>query len=821
MPRLKINGVSRDISCAPDTPLLWVLRDELGLKGAKFGCGVGICGICTVLIDGEAQRSCMVSLLEAAGRDIITIEGLAERGHPLLNAWVEEQVPQCGYCQPGQILTAAALLQQNSDPDDADIDAALSGVRCRCGTYQRIRRAIQRAAKAPPAPGPLPPAAPAVSGRGVAMNKWIRIFADGTVTVTINHSEMGQGVTTGLAMLIAEELEVDLDQVRTEFAPAAPRYRNPRFNSQTTGGSTSIRGEWEQLSRAGAEARIRLIKAAARRWHARQKDCFADRGHVHHRPSGRLLGYGELVPAARRIPAPKRVPLKPAQRCRLLGRALPRHELADMVSGRTVYGMDVRLSGMRVASIVRCPVTGGTVKDFDARDALALPGVDDVLEIGSGVAIIGRDTWSALRGREALRVRWNPGPNVDLDSTEIDRQLTSALEQSGEVRQQAGRVRNVMNTAGHIVSAEYATTPLAHAALEPMNCTARVAQEHCDIWVGTQSPEDTRKAAARVTGLPLSRVRVHSQFIGGSFGRRLETDMVVEAVELAVKTGAPIQVVWTRADDMQHDYYRPAHRARLRAALSADGWPLAWTQRSAGPGVAGEGCAMLPYAIPNIETAFIEVTPVLPAGNWRSVGAGQDAFAVESFIDELALAAGRDPYRYRRALLRDAPRHLAVLDHAAQTAGWGGPVTGRHQGIAVYRCFGTYIAQVAEVTITGTTVRVDRIVCSVDCGRIVNPGIIRAQIEGGVAFGLSAALNETITVERGGVTQSNFEDYPILTIAEMPAVEVNILESGAAPGGVGEPGVPPVAPAVANAIAAATGKRLRTLPLRLDKNGPQ
>ncbi|MEJ2345768.1 MAG: molybdopterin-dependent oxidoreductase [Gammaproteobacteria bacterium] len=816
MPRIRVNGQWQHPDADADTPLLWVLRDHLQLKGPKFGCGVGICGICTVLADGEPLHSCMVSLGEAAGRDITTIEGLARSGHPLLSAWLAEQVPQCGYCQPGQIITAAALLARHPHPDAEQIAEAMNGVLCRCGTYQRVRRGVARATQLTAAQArPLAEAA-GVDDAGVTLDDWIRIGNDGTVTVQINHAEMGQGVTTALAALIAEELEVDLSQVRTEFAPAERRYRNPVFDEQTTGGSTSVRGEWERLSRAGARVRVRLIKAAARQWRARQRDCVAEHGTVLHRPTGRRLAYGALAPSAAAIAAPQRVRLKGPHEYRLLGRPLPRLELPDMTAGRAVYGIDVALPGCRVASVLRCPVFGGSLRRYDAAAARAVPGVERVLAITGGVAVVARDTWSALRGREALQVDWDPGPAPRLDNAVLEQLLEAGLNTAGEVRRHRGRPAQLLKGAEQVIEADYNTAPLAHAALEPMNCTARLTADGCEVWVGTQSQEGARNTAAAVSGLPLRKVRVHSQYLGGAFGGRLESDAVADAVELAQATGWPVQVLWTRADDMQHDHYRPPFRARLRGLLDRDGWPLAWWQRGAGAGVAGEAWAQCPYEIPHLHTEFVAVDTPLPAGAWRSVGAGQDAFAVESFIDELARAAGRDPFEYRRALLGDAPYHRAVLESAAEKAGWGTPApAGHYRGIAAYRSFGSYAAEVAEVSVHAGVINVHRVVCAVDCGRIVNPDTVRAQMEGGIAFGLSAALKEAVVVENGRVPQGTYQDYPILTFAEMPEVEVHIIRSDGPPGGAGEPGVPPIAPAVANAVAAATGIRLRGLPLRL------
>lgn len=813
MLRITVNGESRALDVEAETPLLWVLRDTLGMKGTKYGCGVGICGICTVLVDGEVLRSCVVPAGEVVDREVTTIEGLAARGDRVLSAWLEEQVPQCGYCQPGQIVAAVGLLRDHPDPSEAQIDEAMAGVLCRCGTYQRVRRAVHAAAAmADAGPPPVePPAEP-----GVVLDDWIRIAPDGTVTIQINHSEMGQGVSTALALLIAEELEADPARLRTEFAPADPRYRNPLFGSQTTGGSTSVRGEWERLSLVGAQARERLIQAAAQRWGVKARACVAEAGTVVHGAGGERLGYGELAAEAARIAPPERVALKSRRECRLLGKALPRLDIPDMVAGRAVYGMDVVLPGMRVASVVRCPVFGGTLDSVAVDDALAVPGVESVVEFERGVAVVARDTWSALRGREAVEVYWDLGLNTELSNTTIEAQLMSALEEPGNARQRAGRTDPALRRAEHVVEADYGTATLAHGTLEPMNCIARVTGEGCEVWLGTQDQEGAREAAAQVSGLPLAEVQVHSQYLGGGFGRRVESDMVAEAVELAMAIEAPVQVVWTRADDMQHDFYRPAYRARLRAGLDAEGWPLAWWQRGAGQSLAGEAHGDLAYAIPNICREFVEVESPVPSGSWRSVGAGQDAFAVESFIDELAHAAGADPFEFRRALLRDAPRDRAVLEQAAQAAGWGSSApAGRHRGIAVYRCFGSHVAEVAEVSVEEAGIRVHRVVCAIDCGRIVNPDIIRAQMEGGIALGISAALKEAVIIENGRVTQSSFRDYPILTLAEMPVVEVHIAESDQPPGGVGEPGVPPIAPAIANAVAAATGKRWRELPLRL------
>ncbi len=556
---LTVNGKTHHLQADPDKPLLWVLRDELGLKGTKYGCGVGVCGACLVLLDGEPNHACMVPLGKVAARQVTTIEGMGE-DHPLIQAWIAEQTPQCGYCQPAQIIAATALLRQNPNPDDAAIDAALSGVLCRCGTYQRIRRAIHAAAQSR-ATAATPLRVPGLldalpEDAGVALNEWIWINRDNAVTLMINHSEMGQGALTGLAVLFAEELDVELAQLRPVFAPVDACYENGLWGGQFTGGSSSIRREWTRLRTVAAKTRARLVAAAAQRWGIEPEQCRTESARVMHPQTGRRLAYAEL-----------------------------------------------------------------------AEDA---------------------------------------------------------------------------------------------AQLQPPR----------------------------------------------------------------------------------------------QAALDKGGLPSAWFARVAGPGLALDGVD-LPYAIPHLREEHFETDSAVPVGAWRSVGASNNAFPVECFIDELAHRAGRDPLEYRIALLDDAPRHRAALELAASKAGWGAPIgAGRGRGVAVYHSFDAVVAQVAEVSVTAGVIRVERVGCAIDCGIVVTPDAVRAQLEGGIAFGLSAALHEEIRIADGRVQQASLQDYPILTLPEMPEVEVHIVPSKAPPGGVGEPGVPVIAPAVANAVFAATGQRLRLLPLR-------
>ncbi|MFZ5512609.1 MAG: molybdopterin cofactor-binding domain-containing protein [Pseudomonadota bacterium] len=810
---LTVNGSTHQVDADPDKPLLWVLRDELGLKGTKYGCGVGVCGVCLVLIDDEPNHACMVPLGGVGARRVTTIEGLPE-DHPVIRAWIARQTPQCGYCQPGQIIAAAALLARHPDPADAQIDAALSGVFCRCGTYQRIRRAVRAAARGVAAAGPLhlPQLLDALpDDAGTALNEWIWISRDDIVTLMINHSEMGQGALTGLVVLFAEELDVDPERVRTVFAPADARYEHGLWGGQFTGGSSSIRGEWQRLRGVAAKARACLVAAAAGRWGVAAPECHTEHGRVWHGPSGRSAAYGELAEAAAQLPPPRRAVLKPPDELRLVGRELPRLDIPAMVLGRARYGIDVALPGMRVAAVARCPVFGGRAGCFRAEAALALPGVRHVLPIASGIAVVADDFWSALRGRDALDIDWVPGTHGRLDGATIERRLLRALKGDAALAERRGDARRVLGRAARVIEAVYQTPYLAHATLEPMNCVAHVRPDGCDLWLGTQDQASTRTVAAQLAGLPETKVRVHTQFLGGGFGRRLETDFVAEAVELSRELGVPVQVVWTRADDLQHDFYRPAHAARLQACLDRRGLPAAWFMRIAGPELALEG-ADLPYAIPHVRVEHAQLPSVPPTGPWRSVGASNNAFPIECFVDELAQAAGRDPVEYRLALLGEALRHRAVLELAADRAGWGAPPgAGRGRGVALCHSFDSVVAQVAEVSVAGGNFRVERVVCAIDCGIAVC-----AQLEGAIAFGLSAALHEEVRIAEGRVQQASFRDYPLLTLAQMPEVEVHIMPSRARPGGVGEPGVPPVAPAVANALFAATGQRLRKLPLRLE-----
>ena len=690
-------------------------------------------------------------------------------------------------------------------------------------------------------------------GGAFAPSAFLRITTDG-VTFICPQVEMGQGIQTGLAMLVAEELEIAPEAMRVVAAPADRAFDNPGFNVQLTGGSSSIKVEYEPLRQAGATAREMLRGAASRRWGVPVADCVASDGAVTHAATGKRATYGELADEAARSEAPRKPPLRTGG-FKVIGKRIHRLDARPKVDGTGVFGIDVRLPDMLVAAVVRCPVPGGTALEFDAAPAKAMPGVVDVVRIPPGIAVLARDTWSAREAAGKLRVTWNEGPSAGLDSAAILATYRAAAAGEGKSIRDDGDAAKAIAGAARKVEASYFAPFLAHATLEPQNATAHVTAARCEVWAPTQGPGVAKEIARQITGLGSDQIVIHTTMVGGGFGRRIAQDYVAEAIWCAKAAGKPVKVVWSREDDFHHDIYRPAALHVLQAALSVEGAPVAWSHRivtqsimkqvapdfvgatmpfwvptavkRAAGSVAGwfmsraddsavEGADEIPYAVPSVSVRFVAQDPGVPVGFWRSVGHSHTAFAVESFVDELAHAAGKDPYLFRKGLLAPASRNRAVLDLAAARAGWGGPLPpGRFRGIAQHASFDSFAAAVAEVEVKGKAIAVRRVVIALDCGLVVNPNLVAAQLEGSVVFGLGAALKQEITWKRGRVEQSNFNDFELLRIDECPVIETHLVPSSGLPTGVGEPGVPPVAPAVANAVFAATGQRLRSLPLRL------
>lgn len=679
------------------------------------------------------------------------------------------------------------------------------------------------------------PGARAQTAGVFAPNQWIRIDRDGLVTIVNSVPEMGQGSLTTTPMIIADELDAELDKVRVEQAPAnPPLYKNPVTGSQSYGGSRGVRDHIAMWRKAAAAAREMLKQAAANEWGVPVESVDTEAGAVIHRSTGRRLGYGQLVDKAQQLPVPKNPPLKTPDQFRYMGKSVKRRDTPDKVTGRAIYGMDVTVPGMLVASIERCPVFGGKVKSVDAAAARAVKGVRQVVQVSNGVAVVADGFWPALQGRRALKVEWDEGPVAQVSSAFIAAEYEKAAKQPGQVARNDGDAERVLAAGGRVHEAAYQVPFLEHACMEPMNATAQVGPDACIVWAPTQSPERTQATAARLTGLPVEKVTVHTTLLGGGFGRRGEVDFIVDAVEVAKAVGAPVKVMWTREDDITHGFYRPATYNLFRAALDANGMPAAWFTRMIGPGIliqkgraqagtidasAVEAVRNMPYDVPNLRVEWTNKDFGIPLGFWRSVGPSQNGFIIESFVDELAHLAGKDPLEYRRALLGKSPRHKAVLELVAAKANWGTPLpAGQGRGIGVVFSYGSYAASAADVSVAPDgAVRVHRLVVGIDAGFAVNPESVKAQMEGGAVYALTAVLYGQITVDRGRVQQSNFHDYPMLRINEMPKVEVHILDSGEAPGGLGEPGVPSVAPAVCNAIYAATGKRIRRLPIDRDQ----
>ena len=666
-------------------------------------------------------------------------------------------------------------------------------------------------------------------------NAFLRIAADDAITVILGKSEMGTGIYTSLPMMLAEELDAAWENVRVEAAPVNQAYFHPAFGIQMTGGSSSVTSEWERLRKTGATARAMLIAAAAKKWDIAASACTTQRGYVMHENGKHRLSYGALAESAATLPIPPEAPLKDPRSFTIIGHRTHRLDTPAKTNGAAKFGIDATVPGMLTALIVRPPVFGAKAIRVDDAEAKKVAGVKAIVPVQAGIAVVASGFWAAKLGRDALEIDWDEGPNATLSTTTIREQYAELAKTPGKVARRDGDAARAQQTAPTKITSEYEVPYLAHATMEPLNCLVDLRSDSCDIWTGTQFQSLDHAAAVKLTALRPSQVQLHTTLLGGGFGRRgsATSEFVVEAVEVAQKVKAPVKVVWTREDDIRGGWYRPIAFDRISAGLDAHGNPIAWNHTIVSQGVlegtifapdgndgsALEGAVEMPYAISNVMVSLHATKLGVPVLWWRSVGNSHTAFVVESFIDELAHASPKDPYEFRRALLKNKPRHLAVLDLAAEKANWGAPLPKGHgRGIALHFSFDTYVAEVAEVSVTEQgRVRVHRVVAAIDCGRVVNPDGVVAQAEGGIIFGLSAALKSEITLNRGRVEQRNFNDYQVLRIDEAPQIEVHIIPSTEHPTGLGEPPVPPVAPAVANAVFAATGKRARKLPIRMSE----
>ncbi|WP_437949252.1 xanthine dehydrogenase family protein molybdopterin-binding subunit [Sorangium sp. So ce296] len=667
-------------------------------------------------------------------------------------------------------------------------------------------------------------------------NAFVRIGTDESVTVVLAHSEMGQGIWTGLAMLIAEELECDWSKVRSEHAPAAPVYGHPVMHFQMTGGSTSTNGEFDRYRTVGAMAKDMLVRAAAARWKVAPAACVVAKGVVTHGKD--QLTYGQLAEEAMKLTPPAKVKLKDPKDWKLIGTLVRRIDTPEKITGKAQFGIDVQFPGLRTAVVLRPPAFGAKLAKYDAADALKVPGVEKVVPTANGVAVVAAHFWAAKLGRDALRAEWTKPEGGGADSARLIDEFRAQARKPGPVAHQVGKVEDALAAAKSRIEAEYDVPYLAHAPMEPLNCTVKIEGDRCEIWTGTQFQTGDQMAAAKILGTTPEKVQIHTTFLGGGFGRRASpvADFVGEAVMVAKAAGVPVKVVWTREDDMRGGYYRPAYVHRVQVGVDGRGMPTAWDHMIVGQSiVAGtpleslvvkngidhtsvEGVGDSPYlaGMPALRVSLHSPRTPVTVLWWRSVGNTHTAFAMESMVDELAHAAGQDPLAYRLDLLKDKPRHANALKVAAEKAGWGTALPpGRARGLAMHESFGSIVAEVAEVSIEKGRIRVHSVTCSVDCGTAVNPLGIEAQVQGSVAFGLTAALFGKLNIVEGQVQESNFHDYPMLRMADMPRIAVHIIPSKATMGGIGEPATAPIAPAVANAVFALTKQRLRSLPFRL------
>jgi isoquinoline 1-oxidoreductase beta subunit len=662
-----------------------------------------------------------------------------------------------------------------------------------------------------------------------AVNAWIRIGSDNSITILCARSEMGQGVVMALPTLVAEELEVDLGKVKVDFAPPGEAYINSMLGAQLTGGSTSVRDGWEKLRIAGAQARTMLTEAAAQKWGVSAADCKAQNGFVSYK--GKKASYGSLAEAASKLTPPKEVKLKDPSKFRYVGKPLHRLDTAGKITGKAEYGIDVKIPGMLYASLAQCPVIGGKVVSVDDAKAKAMPGVKHVVKISDGVAVVADSWWQAKQARDALDVKWDEGANKALSTEAVFKGLAGAMAKPAAQIRQQGNVAEAMKGAAKTVEATYQMPFLSHSPLEPMNFTADVKKDSALLIGSIQFQQAALGMTAAITGLKPEQITIRTTFLGGGFGRRIDLDYMAQAVEISKSIGAPVKLIWTREDDMTHDFYRPASLHQMAGGLDAGGKPVALSLKMSSPSVTARlipplvkdgvdplmtEAILVPYDIANQSVGTVIHDTGLRVGYMRSVSHALNVFANESFIDELAAAAGKDPYQYRLGMLDKQPRFKNVLQLAAQKAGWGKPLPkGRARGIGLMEGYDTYMAQVAEVSVKDGAIKVHRVVVAVDLGHMVNPNIVQQQLESNIVFGLSALLYGDITLKDGRVQQSNFHEYKVVRMPETPKIEMHIVKSTEKPGGIGEPGTALLGPTVANAVFALTGKRLREMPFRL------
>ena len=673
-------------------------------------------------------------------------------------------------------------------------------------------------------------------------NAWFKITPDNKVAIFVGNSEMGQGVLTALSMIIADELEADWSRVSVKQAPAADPFKNPILGGQVTVASASVRGFYDPLRKAGAAGRAMLIKAAAETWKVPEDECKASMGTVKHAKSGRTLTYGQLCLKAAKLEVPKDPPLKKEEEFRYMGKPMPRVDVPDKVSGKAVYGLDVTLKDLQYAVIARPPVYGAKPLSFDQKAAEQVSGVHKVVQIPQGIAVCAKSVAAALKGRDALKVNWDKGVLPDMNNDYIEKSMSEDLNKPMVSVVNTGDAKKAISEAAKKVEANYFVSFVAHTTMEPMNCTASVTDDRCDVWAPVQAQTGALMLASNASGLPMEKVHVQTTFLGCGLGRRAKPDFVVQAVTISKAVGKPVKVMWTREEDIKYDYFRAAASHRIEAGLDAQGRLIGWSHKLVSPSIAKEinphqlkdgidwfcmwGLADRPesygwnnriqYEIPNLSIEFLMSSLPIPCGVWRSVQNGPNAFVIESFIDELAQAAGKDPLEFRLQSLKNNMRASRVLETVAEKAGWGKPIPkGEGRGIAQHACMGSYVAQVADISVNKKdgVVKVHRIVAAVDCGPVVNPDPLVAQIEGGIINSLSTALKEEVKFENGGVKSANFNDYKIMKMSEIPEIEVHIVKSSEKIGGIGEPGVPPATPAVANAFFNATGVRIRRIPL--------